>query len=71
MTSIRMLWQFVTEDDLGRWLAIVSALVAWFALTWLSLGATIVLAGLVGAIALRRRAWLAAGPPDDDLDDLF
>jgi hypothetical protein len=64
------LWRFVRNDRVGRGLGIAWAIVAWFALTWLSLGVTLLLfalsAGLV--VAERKRRDVVV---EDDLDDLF
>jgi hypothetical protein len=64
------LWHFVRNDRVGRGLGIAWAIVAWFALTWLSLGVTLVLIALSGAlfVAERKRRDIVI---EDDLDDLF
>jgi hypothetical protein len=64
------LWHFVRNDPVGRRLAIAWAIVAWFALTWLSLLMMAILALLTSAVVVmeRRRRDLVV---EDDLDDLI
>jgi membrane protein implicated in regulation of membrane protease activity len=64
------LWRFVRDDPVGRWLGIAAAVVAWFALTWMSLTATVLwllLTALLPVVYRRRRDLRL----DDDLDDLI
>jgi hypothetical protein len=70
MTRFRVLWQFVREDAVARSLGLALLLVAWFAVTWLSLAVAAVLPYIGAALWLRyRRAGGSAG--DDELDDLI
>jgi hypothetical protein len=64
------LWHFVRHDPVGRRAGIAWLVVAWFALTWLSLVVTFVLLLVTGAVVVleRRRRGLVV---DDDLDDLI
>jgi hypothetical protein len=64
------LWYFVRNDRVGRGLGIAWAIVAWFALTWLSLAVTLLLIALSGALVVseRKRRDIVV---EDDLDDLF
>jgi hypothetical protein len=64
------LWHFVRHDPIGRRLGIAWGVVAWFALTWLSLLMTAVLALFTTAVLVveRRRRDLVI---EDDLDDLI
>jgi hypothetical protein len=63
-------WNFVRTDRVGRGLGIAWAIVAWFALTWLSVVVTclllLVTAAVVAAERRRRDPVL-----EDDLDDLI
>ncbi len=62
-------WQFIRDDAVARSLALALFLVAWFAVTWLSLGVAALLPYLGAALWLRyRRAGNADG---DELDDLI
>jgi hypothetical protein len=70
MTRFRVSWQFIREDALARSLALALLLVAWFAVTWLSLGVAALLPYIAAALWLRyRRAGATLG--DDELDDLI
>ena len=71
MKDAAALWQFVRQDRIGRWLGISWAVVAWFALTWLSLSVAIVLVLLTVALVYveRRRRDIDLEP--DELDDLY
>ena len=64
------LWHFVRDDPVGRRLGIAWAVVAWFALTWLSLLMTALLVLFTTAVLVveRRRRGLVI---EDDLDDLM
>jgi Flp pilus assembly protein TadB len=64
------LWHFVRNDRLGRAIGIAWAVVAWFALTWLSLGVTVLLLALSATlvVAERKRRDVVV---EDDLDDLL
>jgi hypothetical protein len=64
------LWHFVRRDRVGKWLAISCGVVAWFALTWMSLSVFCLFAGLSGALLIvhRKRRDLIV---DDDIDDLL
>lgn len=63
-------WHFVRNDPVGRRLGVAWAIVAWFALTWLSLLMTAVLALFTTMVLVvkRRRRGLVV---EDDLDDLI
>ena len=71
MKDLAALWQFVRRDPIGRRLGIAWAVVAWFALTWLSLAVAAVLVLLTLALVYveRRRRDLDLGL--DELDDLY
>ena len=64
------LWHFVRNDPVGRRLGIAWAMVAWFALTWLSLVMTALLVLFTTAVVVveRKRRGLVI---EDDLDDLL
>jgi Flp pilus assembly protein TadB len=70
MKDAAALWRFVRDDPVGRRLGIAVAVVAWFALTWMSLTATLLwlLLTVLLAVVYRRRRHLRL---DDDLDDLI
>ena len=69
MTRFRVLWLFIREDAVARSLALALVLVAWFAITWLSLGVALLLPYVTAALWLRyRRVGSRIG--DDELDDL-
>jgi hypothetical protein len=69
MSRFRVLWQFTREDAVARSLALALVLVAWFAVTWLSLAVAALLPYVGAALWLRYRR--AAGTlGDDELDDL-
>lgn len=64
------LWEFIRRDPVGQRFAIAWAIVAWFALTWMSLAVTCLLAAVTTAMIVvqrKRRDFLV----EDDLDDLF
>jgi hypothetical protein len=69
MTRFRVLWLFIREDVVGRSLALAFVLVAWFAITWLSLGVALVLPYITVALWLRYRR-VGATIGEDELDDL-
>jgi hypothetical protein len=71
MKDAAALWQFVRRDPIGRWLGIAWGVVAWFALTWLSLSVTVLLFLVTIAVVYmeRRRRDLDLGL--DELDDLY
>ena len=71
MKDAEALWQFVRRDPIGRRLGIAWAVVAWFALTWLSLAVATVLVLLTVALVYveRRRRDVDLGL--DELDDLY
>ena len=64
------LWHFVRHDPVGRRMGIAWAIVAWFALTWLSLlmAAVLVLVTTAVLVVERKRRDLVV---EDDLDDLI
>lgn len=64
------LWHFVRHDPVGRRMGIAWAVVAWFALTWLSLlmAAVLVLVTTAVLVVERKRRDLVV---EDDLDDLI
>lgn len=64
------LWHFVRHDPVGRRMGIAWAVVAWFALTWLSLlmAAVLVLVTTAVLVVERKRRDLVI---EDDLDDLI
>jgi hypothetical protein len=70
MNRAHLLWQFVRDDTVARSLALGVVFVAWFALTWLSLGAASLLPFLGVGLWWRYRS---IGPElvRDDLDDLL
>ena len=70
LKDVTELWEFIRRDPIGRRLGIAWAIVAWFALTWMSLMVTCVLAALTATLIVmqRKRRDLIV---EDDLDDLF
>ena len=66
----RVLWQFVRDDAVGRSLGLVMVFVAWFAMTWLSLGLAGLLPFLGAALWWRFRS-VGGEVLEDDLDDLL
>jgi hypothetical protein len=65
------LWQFVRHDRIGRPLGIAWAVVAWFALTWLSLAVFLMLLLVTAALVVVERRRRDLEPVADELDDLF
>jgi hypothetical protein len=70
MNRVRVLWQLVRDDAVGRSLGLAIVLVAWFAATWLSLGVASLLPFLGAGLWWRYRS---VGPEivQDDVDDLL
>ncbi len=71
MKDAAALWQFVRKDPIGRWLGISWAVVAWFALTWLSLIVGILLLLLTAALVYTERRRRDVDLGLDELDDLY
>jgi hypothetical protein len=69
MNRTRVLWQFIRDDAVGRSLALAIFLVAWFAITWLSLGVAMLLPYIAAALWLRYRR-VGGAAVEDELDDL-
>ena len=70
MNRARVIWQFVRDDAVGRSLGLAIVFVAWFAMTWLSLGLAGLLPFLGAALWWRYRS-VGAEVGDDDLDNLL
>ena len=70
MNDAHALWQFIRHDRVGRSLGIAGIVVAWFALTWMSVTVALVLPCLavVARVLQRRRGDVT---PEDDLADLL
>jgi hypothetical protein len=64
------LWRFLAHDGAGRRLGLVVGIVAWFAVTWMSLALALAVPVLLCvALVVQRRS---AGDVDaDNVDDLF
>jgi hypothetical protein len=65
-----VLWQFVREDGVARSLGFAAVFVAWFALTWLSLGIASLLPFLAAGLWWRYRM-IGGVESEDDADDLL
>jgi hypothetical protein len=66
MTRFRVFWLFVRDDAFARSLALALVLVAWFAITWLSVGVALLLPYVAAALWLRYRR-VSPTIADDDL----
>jgi hypothetical protein len=66
----RVLWQFVRDDLVARSLGLAVVFVAWFALTWLSVGIASLLPFLGAGLWWRYRA-IGGVEIRDDVDDFL
>jgi len=64
------LWHFVRSDPVGRRMGIAWAVVAWFALTWLSVLMTSLLLLVSAAVVITERKRRDTFV-EDDLEDLL
>ncbi len=69
MTGFRVFWLFIRDDAFARSLGLALVLVAWFAITWLSVGVALLLPYVAAALWLRYRR-VSPSIEDDELDDL-
>ena len=70
MKDAAALCRFLAHDDAGRRIGLVVGVVAWFAVTWMSLALALAVPVLLCvALVVQRRS---AGDGDaEDIDDLF